>query len=73
LPLCADTHGEEKRREGTEGEERVGERRGGREFVLCPRKKKEKSAPMHTPLYPTPSSGVRIVLMDVRGGTRNVS
>ena len=22
------------------------ERRGGREFVLCPRKKKEKSAPM---------------------------
>jgi len=24
------------------------EKRGGREFVVCPRKKKEKSAPMHT-------------------------
>jgi len=60
--------GEEERRDG-----RGGERRGGREFVLCPRKKKEKSTPMHTPLYPTPSSGVRIVLVDIRGGTRNVS
>jgi len=27
------------------------ERRGGRVFVLCPRKKKEKSAPMHPTEY----------------------
>jgi len=37
---------EEWKKRGEEGMRRV-EGRGGREFVLCPRKKKEKSAPMH--------------------------
>jgi len=31
---------------GEERRERERKRREGREFVLCPRKKKEKSAPM---------------------------
>jgi len=41
--------GEEGDRRGGERRRRKrkrGEKKGGREFVLCPRKKKEKSAPM---------------------------
>jgi len=41
-PISKGRRGERKGRE----ERGEGEERGGREFVLCPRKKKEKSAPM---------------------------